>query len=77
MKANQFITWLRRAGARGRTMSQYVEKFGQTPVRALIDAANERGYFVNIKSGKRGGSQNHHRLVLMEGPATRGSRNVD
>jgi len=66
MKVDQFITWLQRAGARGRTMEQYVEKFGQTPIRAMIDAANERGRFVKSKSGKRGEACNHHRLVLME-----------
>ena len=64
---DDFIAWLKKAGPRGRTMDQYVERFGDRPITAMIDAANERGYFVNVKKRKRGEARNHHRLVLMEG----------
>jgi len=37
-------------------------------VRRAIEAANERGVFVEIKRRRRGEAQNHHRIIIKNKP---------
>jgi len=66
MEVDGFIKWLRRGGKRGRTMSQYVELFGDYPISTMLGKVQRKGRSVEIRCVCRGEACNHHRLILLE-----------
>ena len=66
MDVKRFVKWLRRAGKRGRTMEQYVEMYGDYPIRTALGEAARLGHKVDVVQRRRGEACNHHRLMLVE-----------